>query len=66
VPCTGARAYKTLIPDILSIQTTSHRAITATTMYLIHCPTVFGSVRLGIAHDMCLLGDWNCARLRHI
>jgi hypothetical protein len=34
-----------LTPEILSIQTTSHRAIAATTMYRIHCRTVFGSVR---------------------
>jgi len=34
-----------LIPEIRSIQTTSQSAITATTTYRIHCPTVFGSVR---------------------
>jgi hypothetical protein len=37
--------YRILMPEIRSIHTTSHRAITATTMYRIHCPTVFGSVR---------------------
>ncbi|MCU1340018.1 MAG: hypothetical protein JWO19_5599 [Bryobacterales bacterium] len=37
------------MPDILNIQTTSHRAITATTMYRIHCPMVFGSVRFSTA-----------------
>src|SRR5438552_3739270 len=40
--------HKTLMPDIRSIQKTSQRAITATKTYLIHCPTVFGSVRFGI------------------
>jgi hypothetical protein len=34
-----------LMPEIRSIQMTSQSAITATTMYLIHCPMVFGSVR---------------------
>jgi hypothetical protein len=36
---------KTPIPDIRSIHTISHRAIAATTMYLIHCAAVLGSVR---------------------
>jgi hypothetical protein len=33
------------MPEIRSIQTTSHSAIAATKMYLIHWPMVFGSVR---------------------
>lgn len=37
-----------LMPDNLNIQMTSQMAITATTTYRIHCPTVFGSVRFSI------------------
>jgi hypothetical protein len=40
--------HKTLIPDSLNIQMTSQMAITAITTYLIHCPTVLGSVRFSI------------------
>jgi len=37
------------IPDSLNIQITSQIAMTATTIYRIHCPTVFGSVRFAIS-----------------
>ena len=40
--------YRTLMPDNLNIQMTSQMAITATTTYRIHCPTVLGSVRFSI------------------
>jgi len=36
------------MPDNLNIQMTNQMAITATTTYRSHCPTVFGSVRFSI------------------
>ena len=36
------------MPDNFNIQMTSQMAIAATTTYLIHCPTVFGSVRFSM------------------
>jgi hypothetical protein len=40
--------HKTLMPDSFNIQMISQTAIAATTTYLIHCPTVFGSVRFSM------------------